>query len=182
MLSAKKIHEDYAREHSQKHSKKMSAILIDAWCLVSELQGNITTSTTVEVCQMDPKLITYTEQFRMYLGDDESQRKKYSNWFEISCEASKVHPSLIAKVLLPIHTLNELDALKLANSINQHSSCAVSLNEKCQFQVNTSVSFVGYFDVDDAAFDHAVAQSEVTLNMFVELLATSLELYKVALE
>lgn len=181
MLSANITHEVYMQEHSQNHSNKMRGILIDAWCLTCELQGNISTTTTVEVCEADPKLITYTEQFRMYLGDDESQRRKYSDWFEIICEASKVHPSLNAKVLLPTHTRNELDALKLANSINQHSSCAVSLNDKCQFQVNASVSFVGYFDVDDVAFDHAVAQSEAALNMFAELLATSLKLYKVTL-
>jgi len=68
--------------------------------------------------------------------------------------------------------MNELDALRLANSVNKNSPCAVSVVEAGKFQVCSSVSFSGYFDVENPQLDFPLSQEESAMNMFADLLST----------
>lgn len=160
----------------------MKDILVSVWCRTSEQLGLESTSTTVEVDEASNQLIIYTEKFRMYLGDIENRIRSYSSLLEITCVASKFTPTINAKVTFQSWMQNEVDALRLANSINKNSSCAVSIPEVGKFQVNSGISFVGYFDVDDAEFDYAIPQEEAAMNMFADLLSTALILYRCSKE
>lgn len=161
----------------------MEGLLIDTVCNAFEKYCFHTPNSTVEVDSSNPEYITYAERFKIYLGRDENGSEAYSKWLELSCKASKTHPSIWGTVTIQYCDVDEFAALKLANSISQDNACAVTVNSKGQFQVKSYISLWGFFveeerlDENEEPIDYRSVQWDSILNSFAVLFGAAAELH-----
>lgn len=168
------------QEDNKKHCERMERILVDAVYTAFSALDLESTTTTVEIDKSDSKLISYTEQFKFNLGIDEECNPIYSDWLELSCHASKTHPSIWATIKLQYCNLDRVDALLLANQINVDFPCSVSVIDENQFQVSSYISFWGYLEADMNSSASLSAADNATKNMLAILFRTSMSLYQSA--
>lgn len=157
-------------EKSNKHNaNKLTDILLEA--IVHTIPG-IHDTGLLEVKDSGNDTLTLTSNFKFDEGAE--------NWLQVECVALTTHPKIHMRISLPqeIAPKRELDALRLANHINQGSNpCAVSFKNS-KFTVASCIDFDGYFNDTVIELDAPDKQIEATKNQLNSLFLVAENLCK----